>query len=69
MANRDEAGNANPLAPNGDVTNALGQGEPLTWKPDENFAEDVFTFTPPEDAKKIEMVGGESAAPQPSPGP
>ena len=41
----------------------------LTWKPDENFAEDVFTFTPPEDAKKIEMVGGEPTAPQASPGP
>jgi hypothetical protein len=41
----------------------------LTWKPDENFAEDVFTFTPPEGAEKIEMVGGEMTAPQPSPGP
>ena len=41
----------------------------LTWKPDETFAEDVFTFTPPEDAKKIEMVGGEPTASQPSPGP
>src|SRR5262245_32095587 len=41
----------------------------LTWKPNENFAEDEFTFTPPEDAKKIEMVGGEPTALQPSPGP
>jgi hypothetical protein len=41
----------------------------LTWKPDETFAEDVFTFTPPEDAKKIEMVEGEPTASQPSPGP
>jgi hypothetical protein len=29
----------------------------------------AFTFTPPEDAKKIEMVGGEPTAPQASPGP
>jgi hypothetical protein len=41
----------------------------LTWKPDETFTEDVFTFTPHEDAKKIEMVGGELTASQPSPGP
>lgn len=41
----------------------------LTWKPNENFAEDEFTFTPPQDAKKIEMVGGEPTALQPSPGP
>jgi hypothetical protein len=27
----------------------------LTWKTDEAFAEDVFNFTPPEDAKMIEM--------------
>jgi hypothetical protein len=41
----------------------------LTWKSDENFAEDVFTFTPPEDAKRIEMVRGDATSSQPSPGP
>jgi hypothetical protein len=30
----------------------------LTWTPDETFAEDVFTFAPPKDVKKIEMGGG-----------
>lgn len=39
----------------------------LTWKPKETFAEDVFIFTPPEDAKRIEMGGGELTASQPSP--
>ena len=41
----------------------------LTWKPNETFAEDVFTFTPPEDAKKTEIGGGALTASQPSPGP
>jgi hypothetical protein len=27
----------------------------LTWKPDENFAEDTFEFHPPADARKIKM--------------
>ena len=34
----------------------------LTWKTDESFAEDVFNFTPPEDAKKIKMGPGNLAA-------
>ena len=41
----------------------------LTWKPKETFAEDVFLFTPPEDARKIEMGRGALTASQPSPRP
>jgi len=34
----------------------------LTWKTNETFAEDVFNFTPPADAKKIKMGRGKFAA-------
>jgi hypothetical protein len=37
----------------------------LTWKTDENFAEDTFNFHPPEDVKKIEMGRGDPNASNP----
>jgi hypothetical protein len=37
----------------------------LTWKPNETFAEDVFTFTPPKEAEKIEMGAGKLTASEP----
>jgi len=39
----------------------------LTWQPNETFAEDIFTFTPPEDVKKIEMGAGKLTASEPKP--
>jgi hypothetical protein len=37
----------------------------LTWKTDETFAEDTFSFHPPEDVKKIEMGRGGLTASKP----
>jgi hypothetical protein len=37
----------------------------LTWKTDENFAEDTFNFHPPEGATKIEMSRGSQNASNP----